>query len=119
MSKKKDFIGRIMAARPGLADPSRPALVGLRPVDRTRHLRGGGHLLALGAAPMPQNDEGFVTSAAWSPTLGHSIALGLLANGAQRHGERIVIHDPVRGGDIEAEVCNPIFVDPEGARVRA
>jgi sarcosine oxidase subunit alpha len=119
MSKKKDFIGRAMAARRGLADPSRPALVGLRPVDRTRHLRGGGHLLAPGAAPLPQNDEGFVTSAAWSPTLDHSIALGLLVNGAQRHGERIVIHDPVRGGDIQAEVCNPIFVDPEGVRVRA
>lgn len=119
MSRKKDFIGRVMAARPGLADPSRPMLVGLKPVDRSRHLRGGGHLLAPGAAPLPGNDEGFVTSAAWSPTLGHSIALGLFANGAQRHGERIVIHDPVRGADIEAEVCNPVFVDPEGVRVRA
>jgi sarcosine oxidase subunit alpha len=27
-------------------------------------------------------------------------------------------HDPVRGADIEAEICNPVFVDPEGARVR-
>jgi sarcosine oxidase subunit alpha len=60
-----------------------------------------------------------VTSAAYSPTLGHSIALALLQRGTSRHGERLVVHDPVRGADVEAEVCNPVFVDPEGARLRA
>jgi len=118
LSTKKDFIGRVMAMRPGLVDPARPMLVGLKPVDRAKSLRGGGHLLAPDAAPIPGNDQGYVTSAAWSPTLGHSIALALLSNGSSRHGERIVIHDPVRGADIEAEICNPVFFDPEGARVR-
>src|SRR5205085_1503907 len=33
MSTKKDYIGRIMAARPGLIAPDRPALIGLKPVD--------------------------------------------------------------------------------------
>src|SRR5450756_2596233 len=45
MSRKKDFIGRALAQRPGLADPTRPALVGLRPVDRAARLRAGAHLL--------------------------------------------------------------------------
>ena len=118
MSKKKDFIGRAMARRPGLTDPARPSLVGLRPVDRNQKLRAGAHLLSPGAEAIAANDEGYVTSAAWSPTLGHSIALALLANGPARYGERIIVHDPVRGGDLEAEICSPVFVDPEGERVR-
>ena len=118
MSKKKDFIGRVMADRPGLTAPDRPTLVGLKPVDPAARLRAGAHLLAPGAKPVAANDQGFVTSAAFSPTLGHSIALALLADGPARHGERIVVHDPVRGGDLDALVCHPVFVDPEGLRLR-
>lgn len=118
MSKKKDFIGRVMAGRPALVDPARPSLVGLKPVDTGQKLRAGAHLLAPGARPIAAHDEGYVTSAAHSHTLGHSIALALLARGPSRYGERVVVHDPVRGADVEAEVCNPVFVDPEGARLR-
>ena len=28
-------------------------------------------------------------------------------------------YDPVRSGDIEVEVVSPVFVDPEGVRLRA
>ena len=119
MSTNKDFVGRIMAARPGLTDSMRPVLVGLKPVDLAGKIRAGAHLLRPDAPRTAAHDEGYVTSAAWSPTLGHAIALGLLANGAARHGERIAVHDPVRGADVAAEVCNPVFVDPEGVRVRA
>jgi heterotetrameric sarcosine oxidase alpha subunit len=118
MSTKKDFIGRVMAQRPGLIADDRAVLVGLKPVDRTVRLRGGGHLLANDADAVAANDDGYVTSAVWSPTLGHSIALALLKRGASRHGETIRIHDPLRGGDIAVEVCHPVFLDPEGARVR-
>jgi len=118
MSKKKDFIGRVMAERPGLVDPNRPALVGLKPVERSQVMRAGGHLLEKGAKPIAANDQGHVTSALHSPNLGHSIALALLARGPERHGERIVVHDPVRGADVEAEVCSPVFFDPEGGRLR-
>ena len=118
MSQKKDFIGRVMAQRPGLTDPARPALVGLKPVRRDQRIRAGAHLLAPGAEPVAANDQGHVTSACFSPTLGHAIALGLLAHGPSRHGEQVVVHDPVRGADVIAEVCDPVFVDPEGVRVR-
>jgi sarcosine oxidase subunit alpha len=118
MSKKKDFIGRIMAGRPGLVDPDRPALVGLKPVRTADHIRAGAHLLAPGAQAIASNDEGYVTSAAWSPTIDSSIGLALLRHGPQRHGQRIIVHDPVRGGDVEAEICSPVFVDPDGVRVR-
>lgn len=118
MSTKKDYIGRIMAQRPGLIAPDRPTLVGLKPVDRSKRLRAGGHLLPTSAiGRTAADDQGFVTSVCHSPTLGHWIGLGLLAHGPERHGERIIIHDPVRDGDLEAEICSPIFVDPEGARL--
>jgi heterotetrameric sarcosine oxidase alpha subunit len=118
MSTKKDFIGRVMAGRPGLTAPDRPSLVGIRPLGGAR-LRAGGHLIPRGAQTIAANDQGYVTSVAFSPTLGHPIGLALLKRGPARIGERIIVHDPVRGPDIEVEVCNPVFVDPEGARVRA
>jgi len=118
MSKKKDYIGRIMAMRPGLVDPDRPALVGLRPARPGARLRAGGHLLPKGAVAVAANDQGHVTSVAFSPTLGHWIGLGLLQRGSRRHGEIVLVHDPVRSADVEAVVCDPVFVDPEGARVR-
>ena len=119
VSKKKDFIGRVMADRPGLTDPDRPRLVGLKPIDPRQRIRAGAHLLGAGASPVAANDQGYVTSAAFSPTLGHPIALALLVRGPKRHGERIVVHDPIRGGDVEAVVCSPVFLDPEGMRLRA
>jgi len=118
MSKKKDFIGRVMAQRPGLTDPARPALVGLKPVESGVRLKAGAHLLEKGKPAVAANDQGHVTSVAWSPTLGHSVALALLSFGPDRTGERVMVHDPVRGGDAEAEVCGPVFLDPEGVRMR-
>jgi sarcosine oxidase subunit alpha len=118
LSKKKDYIGRVMARRPGLADPERPRLVGLEPLDRRSRLRAGAHLLPVGAPPTAANDQGHITSAAFSPTLGHWIALALLRRGPERHGETIIVHDPVRGADIEARARHPVFIDPGGARVR-
>jgi len=117
-STKKDYVGRIMAGRPALVDPARPRLVGLKPVDGSSPVRAGGHLLRQGADPVAANDEGYVSSACYSPNLGHPIALGFLTNGADRHGEQVVVHDPVRGADVLAEVCDPVFFDPAGERLR-
>ncbi len=119
LSKKKDFIGRAMAGRAALTDPARPTLIGLRPVDHAARLRAGAHLLPRGAAAVAANDQGHVTAAVVSPTLGHSIALGLLANGPSRLGEIVRVYDPIRNGDDLAEVVEPVFYDPAGERLRA
>ena len=118
LSTKKDFIGRFMAARPALTDPLRPTLVGIRPVDRSQRLRAGAHFVPRDAAATAENDEGYVTSVAFSPSLGHWIGLGLLSRGPERHGEVIRAADPIRDGDTLVEVCAPCFIDREGARLR-
>ena len=117
MSTKKEFIGRVLAQRPALLDPDRPALVGFQPVDRTGRLRAGAHFVPVGAAATIENDEGYMTSVAFSPMLGHWIGLGVLKHGPERIGQRVRAYDPVRNGDIEVEVCSPVFFDPDGARL--
>jgi sarcosine oxidase subunit alpha len=117
MSKKKDFIGRVLSERPGLNDPERPSLVGIKPVDQSQRLHGGAHFLALDATPSLENDEGYLTSVAYSPMLGHWIGLGFLKRGPERQGERLRAFCPIRSGDAEVEVVSPLFFDPEGARL--
>jgi sarcosine oxidase subunit alpha len=60
-----------------------------------------------------------VTSAAFSPTLNHSIALGLLRHGPLRHGQSVMMVDFMRNSFVEVEVCSPVFIDPKGDRLRA
>jgi sarcosine oxidase subunit alpha len=117
-SAKKDFVGRFMAARPRLTDAMRPAIVGFRPVDRSARLAAGAHFVPAGGPASADVDQGYMTSVAWSPTLGHWIGIGLLANGPQRLREIVRACDPVRGGDVLVEVCEPAFVDPSGERAR-
>jgi sarcosine oxidase subunit alpha len=119
MSQKKDYIGRTLAGRPGLTDQMRPSLVGLRPVGYSERLRAGAHVLPLSSENRAENDLGYVTSVAFSPTMGCWLGLGLVSGGQGRIGERLRAYDPVRNGNVEIEICSPVFVDPEGARVRA
>lgn len=118
MSKKKDYIGRTLAERPALNDPGRMAFVGFKPIDLQSRLGAGAHCIPLNAVESAENDQGFVTSAAFSPSLGHWIALGLLSNGPRRVGEHVLCVDPVRDRRVEVEVCNPCFIDLEGVRLR-
>jgi sarcosine oxidase subunit alpha len=57
-----------------------------------------------------------VTSSYWSPELGAPVALGMLARGAARLGEKLRIHH--LGSVIDAEVVKAPFIDPAGERLR-
>ena len=118
MSTKKDYIGRVLAGRPALIDPNRPVVVGFRPVDRKRRIRAGAHFIRQGLEATAQNDEGYMTSVAFSPSIGHWIGLGFLARGPERMGEIIRACDPIRGEEYLVEVVSPIFYDPEGEKLR-
>ncbi|MEZ5850836.1 MAG: sarcosine oxidase subunit alpha family protein [Hyphomicrobiaceae bacterium] len=118
VSKRKDFIGRVMAERNALLAPGRWHIAGFKPVDRNRTLRAGAHFLELGASASAENDQGYMTSTCYSPTLGHSIGLGLISRGHQRVGDRVRAYDPVRNGDVVVEICDPVFYDQRGERQR-
>jgi heterotetrameric sarcosine oxidase alpha subunit len=118
VSAQKDCIGQAAARRPGLVDPMRERLVGLRAVEEGRRLTAGAHLFAKDAKAVTANDQGYVTSACYSPTLDCYLGLGFLKNGPERYGEVIRMVDHLRGVDTLAEVCHPVFFDPEGGRAR-
>ncbi|MDW3222448.1 MAG: sarcosine oxidase subunit alpha family protein [Paracoccaceae bacterium] len=118
VSPKKDCIGQRMAAREGLIDPERAQLVGLKPVNRGGELTAGASIFKRSEMAIRVNDQGYVTSVAYSPTLGHFIALGFVQRGPERIGEVMRIVDHMRGVETEVEVCSPVFFDPEGGKTR-
>ncbi|MEQ8255376.1 MAG: sarcosine oxidase subunit alpha family protein [Roseovarius confluentis] len=118
MSDRKDFIGKAMAARPGLMDEDRAQLVGLKPVGAVKELIAGAHLFAPGAEAVSETDEGYITSVAFSPMLGHVIGLGFLARGRARIGEHVRMVEHLKGSATLCEVVAPGGFDPEGGRMR-
>jgi sarcosine oxidase subunit alpha len=118
VSGKKDCIGKNLSQRPGLMDEARERLVGLKPAGAVKQLLPGAHLFGQTDEAVRVNGQGYVTSAAFSPSLGHMIGLGFLKNGPGRYGEIIRMVDHLRGVETLCEVVDPVFFDPEGGRVR-
>ena len=118
--KKPDFVGKHLLGRPGLRDPARLQLVGLVPIDRQSRLRSGAHLVRDPAPSLPTQSLGHVSSGAFSPTLGHPIALAMLSGGLAHKDVTIYVAYPLDGSvAVAARVVEPVFVDPEGARLHA
>ncbi|MGM0584333.1 MAG: 2Fe-2S iron-sulfur cluster-binding protein [Pseudomonadota bacterium] len=115
-SRRKDFIGKALLGREGLADGNRPRLVGLRPAEAGAEVQAGALLYA------PGEETGFglghVSSIADSPHLGARIALGFVRGGLERwDGRMVMAKDPTAGRDVKMTVVSPVFVDPEGERL--
>jgi sarcosine oxidase subunit alpha len=109
---KGDFIGRRSLRRADTTRPDRKQLVGLRSDEV---LPEGAQLVAEDTGRMPMPMIGHVTSSYRSATLGHPIALAMLAGGASTHGATVFA--PLGDRTIEAEVTSPVFYDPEGTRL--
>lgn len=118
ISAKKDCIGKFMANRPGLTEAGREQMVGLRPAGSVKLLTAGAHLFDAGAEAIRENDQGYITSAGYSPTLETSLALGFLKDGQSRHGETVRMVDHLRGVEAMCLVTDPVAFDPKGERVR-
>ncbi len=116
---KPDFIGKAMLAREGLQSPDRPQLVGVKPVDPKQTFRTGAHILADGALPSLENDQGYVTSTCFSPSLGHTIGLALVNRGPERLGETVTVWNGLKNEFIKAVLCSPVFVDPKNEKLHA
>ncbi|NHB76933.1 sarcosine oxidase subunit alpha family protein [Rhodobacter calidifons] len=116
VSAKKDCIGKAAATRPGMWGPEREQLVGLK---THAPISAGAHLFVPGTEVHRETDQGYVTSVCWSPTVGAWLGLAFLKDGRARHGEKIRLVDHLRGLDVICEVCDPVFHDPEGEKLRA
>ena len=117
-SSFKSFIGQAMATRDGMIDPARPRLVGLRPVDKDKQLRGGAHLVKDPLTATAEDSLGWVSSAHWSPHVGSWIALGFVRGGHERRGQTLVATYPLKNEVVEVEIADPCFIDPQGDRLR-
>ena len=119
VSKKKDSIGSTLSEREGMNHKDALVLMGFRPVDPSQSFAAGSHFINKDATANAQNDQGYMTSVAYSPNLGHTIGLGLLKNGGARKGDIIRAVNPLKNIEIDVEVVSAHFVDPEGERLRA
>ena len=119
VSRKKACIGNVLDRREGLTDPQGPRLVGLEPIDPSEALTAGSRLVDEGAPVHIDHEQGHVTSACHSPHRDCAIGLAYLKGGDARIGDVIRVVDPVRGSDVRVRVVRPVFIDPEGQRLRA
>jgi sarcosine oxidase subunit alpha len=110
--KAANFVGRRSLLRPVAMDADRMQLVGLLPLDRRTRLPVGAHITL--QAP-PAAIDGFVTSSAFSPVLGHPVSLAMLKRGNLRLGECVTAYH--LGQPIRAEVVKTPFFDPAGERL--
>ena len=119
VSTKKDCIGKVLSQRPELNRDDAIRLVGFRPVDRSIKLIAGSHFITKGEKAVMANDQGWMTSVAYSPSLGHSIGLGFIQRGHERMGEIVRAVSPIHDTEMEVEIVSAHFIDPEGERLRA
>lgn len=119
VSTKKWFIGKDALRLPIMSDGNRRQLVGVVPVKSEERLPYGAHLVSASQPTNLAGSQGWITSLAYSPTLGHDIALALLANGRSRVGEELVSSAPIAGHRVGVKVVSPHFFDPEGSRQNA
>ncbi len=119
VSNKKDSIGATLSTRYGMNDPDALKLVGLRPVDHTKPVPAGSHIVTKGDPVDAAHDQGYVTSACYSPNLGHHIALAFVKSGDTRLGEVVQLVSPLTGVEHDVEIVSAHFIDPEGDRLRA
>ncbi|TDL85473.1 sarcosine oxidase subunit alpha family protein [Meridianimarinicoccus aquatilis] len=117
VSTAKDSIGAVLSRRAGLAEDTH-RLTGFVPVDGVTPIPGGAHLMREGARQIAENTLGWISSAAFSPTLNSPIALGFVTLADARKGQTLRAVSPVDGLDIPVRVVSPHFVDPEGGRQR-
>jgi heterotetrameric sarcosine oxidase alpha subunit len=117
VSQKKDSVGLVLSRRPQMVLDDDYELVGIKPVDPTLSLTAGAHFIALEATKTAENDEGWVTSVAYSPHLKTSIGLGYIRRGSMRHGDIVRAVDMLSDQDIKVELTSQHFIDAEGARL--
>lgn len=119
VSKKKDFIGRALLARPALQADGRAQLVGLTPVDKKTLIPYAAHLTEnqLSKEKTTAVSQGYLTASIYSHSLGYPFALAFLESGQARIGQRIWAVSPVADTSVEVEITASCLYDPKGERL--
>jgi sarcosine oxidase, subunit alpha len=110
--QKPDFIGKRALARPELNRADRRHLVGLLP---DAMIPEGAQITAQPGGTPPVAMLGHVTSAYISPGTGAPFALALVAGGRARIGGQAYAR--FAGHTVRCAIVDPVFLDPEGARL--
>ena len=113
-NKKTDFIGARSLQRPEDMSQNRRQLIGFEVKNKKDHVQPGAHIVI--GNKNDRRSEGFVTSAAMSPTLEKTVGLGLLERGFSRMNEEIRLFD--EGKEVIARIVEPCFYDKDGERMR-
>ncbi len=114
-NKPFSFIGKRGMQRSDCTREERKQLVGLKCSDPNTVIPEGAQAVRDPAQPIPMSMVGHVTSSYYSAFLGRSIAMGVIKGGLKRKGEKVYF--PLADGrTLEATLCDPVFLDPEGAR---
>jgi sarcosine oxidase, subunit alpha len=114
-SRADEYIGKRSLFMPVANDPRRKQLVGLSVASGETPLPTGAHLTH--GAESARRSQGYVTSSYLSPTLGRSIALGLVEAGLSRIGEAVRVYH--LGTERRATIVTPVALDPDGQRLHA
>ena len=116
-AKNKSFVGCQLRQRPVLQSPERWSLVGIESLEPGKTLRGGSILFAA-SDRIKGHGRGYISSVTWSTQLEKYIGLALYQGGLKHEGEEIVCAYPLKAERLRARIVAPVFIDPEGARLR-
>ena len=112
LKRKQDFIGRRSLDRPEALRRDRLQLVGLKVTEAS----APSEVLAIGSHVQGKGgSDGYVTSAAFSASLGRGVALARVRAGRARMGEEVTILAP--SGRRCATITELAAYDPEGVRL--
>jgi methylglutamate dehydrogenase subunit C len=111
----RNCIGAALLDRPGFHEPERPRLVGVqgvRPDD-----------VFLGGAQLVQSERrgrtcGYISSAAYSPHLGHQVGLALVARRIPL-GSELFAHEPLYARTTRVRLTVPTHIDAAGERMKS
>lgn len=117
MAKKKDYIGKTLSSREKLS--GNKTMVGFLSVNPSEKLTSGSHFMNIDDKILPENDQGHMSSVAYSPILERYIGIGFLKNGKDRYDETLKAIDFLQNNHVEVKVVSPHFIDPNGDRLRA
>ncbi|MGB3387074.1 MAG: glycine cleavage T C-terminal barrel domain-containing protein [Pseudaminobacter sp.] len=108
-----DYIGARSLSLPSALKLGREQLVGLMTMDGD--LKAGGRILRGKRTLPPCATDGYVTSAAFSHTMGRSIGLALVEDGSRRIGETVRVF--CGGRIVTCRLTVPVFYDPSNERM--